>query len=193
MTIREALRPVCSHCGWSDVRQSRSEGLGDFLAAMLLLRPVRCRKCRSRFYRPWFIAAWADKIEADHPFPIALAPKLAIAAPGAIAPVPFAPTGSILLLDEDRALRRILARLLRRDGFVIREAEYSRDAMRQIEAGGVDLLIANLHREQSAQLRDFRDAYPALKILELAEAGVARASVVVDRARELLRSPSPVQ
>ncbi len=194
METFEVQRPVCFHCGWSDVRQSRPEGLGDFLAALLLLRPLRCRKCRSRFYRPWFVAARADKIETDVP---PLAAKVAIAAPEAAAPpIESAmppPAGSVLLLDEDGALRGLLARLLRRDGFVIREAEYSRDAMRQIEAGGVDLLVANLHRDESSQLRDLRDTYPALKILELTDAGVARASAVVERVRELLRSPQQVQ
>jgi CheY-like chemotaxis protein len=190
------MHPACPKCGWSDVRLSRREGLGDFLARLAWLAPLRCRKCRLRFYRPWFIAAQADKLEPDALSVPPLARMIALTAPSAAPPPPLSltPANSILLLDEDRDLRRLLVRLLRRDGYLIREAEYPRDAMCELAAGRVDLLIANLHRDHSEHmLREVRDAYPSLKILELADAGMARASAVVDRVRQLLHSPDRVQ
>ncbi len=194
--VGEVKHPACPKCGWSDVRLSRCEGLVDFLARLAWLSPLRCRKCRLRFYRPWFIAAHADKFEPDALAGPPLARMMALTAPSAAAPPPlsFTPASSILLLDEDRELRRLLVRLLRRDGYLIREADYPRDALYELAAGRVDLLIANLHRDQSQQmLREVRDAYPSLIILELADTGMARASAVVDRVRQLLHSPDRVQ
>jgi hypothetical protein len=194
--VAEAKHPACPKCGWNDVRLSRREGLVDFLARLAWLSPLRCRKCRLRFYRPWFVAAHAYKLEPDALADPPLARMMALTAPSAAAPKPLSltPATAILLLDEDRELRRLLVRLLRPDGYLIREAEFPRDAMCELAAGRVDLLIANLHRDQSEQLlREVRVAYPSLKILELSDAGIARASAVVDRVRQMLHSPDRVQ
>ena len=41
---------ICPRCGWNHVRRSRRKYLLDYLAALLLLAPCRCRDCRRRFY-----------------------------------------------------------------------------------------------------------------------------------------------
>src|SRR5580658_6217184 len=45
----------CPQCGWNDVRVSYHARFLDYALAFLILTPLRCRKCRLRFYRPWFM------------------------------------------------------------------------------------------------------------------------------------------
>src|SRR5665213_3327933 len=47
--------PQCWRCGAAKVRRSRSDGIVDAMASLLLLRPVRCAGCRARFYAPRFL------------------------------------------------------------------------------------------------------------------------------------------
>jgi CheY-like chemotaxis protein len=63
---------TCPNCGWSHVRRSQDMGAGDWIARFTGFRPLRCRKCRLRYYRPWFIASRAA--EMSGPVPAAKAP-----------------------------------------------------------------------------------------------------------------------
>jgi hypothetical protein len=42
---------VCPKCLWKCARPSKRRTPIDLLAAVCLLRPFRCRSCRSRYYR----------------------------------------------------------------------------------------------------------------------------------------------
>jgi|HubBroStandDraft_3_1064219.scaffolds.fasta_scaffold252429_1 hypothetical protein len=46
----------CPYCHRSDVCISRPKSLLEEVAILALLRPVRCRDCFRRFYRPLFVA-----------------------------------------------------------------------------------------------------------------------------------------
>jgi hypothetical protein len=46
----------CPHCNQADICISRPNSLWEEIAILLLLRPVRCRDCMRRFYRPLFVA-----------------------------------------------------------------------------------------------------------------------------------------
>ena len=46
----------CPYCHRSDVCISRPKSLLEEIAILALLRPVRCRDCFRRFYRPLFVA-----------------------------------------------------------------------------------------------------------------------------------------
>ena len=49
-------RSVCPYCcGSSHIYVSRFKSLWEVAASLLLLRPVRCHDCLSRFYRPVFM------------------------------------------------------------------------------------------------------------------------------------------
>jgi hypothetical protein len=51
-------RNSCPYCGGtSHIYASRFKNLWEVAAIFLLLRPVRCHDCLSRFYRPIFIKA----------------------------------------------------------------------------------------------------------------------------------------
>ena len=45
----------CPHCDQSEIYVSRPATVWEELAVLLLLRPVRCRSCLARFYRPLWI------------------------------------------------------------------------------------------------------------------------------------------
>jgi DNA-directed RNA polymerase subunit RPC12/RpoP len=47
----KSLSYTCSRCGWSSTRPSLPSGFIDTVLRMFFLVPIRCRKCRNRFYR----------------------------------------------------------------------------------------------------------------------------------------------
>jgi CheY-like chemotaxis protein len=56
-----------------------------------------------------------------------------------------APRGTVLLVDDDDDLRKLLAELLRQDGFVVHTAENGRDALEVLAAGLVpDVVLTDL-------------------------------------------------
>ena len=44
----------CPSCGSGSIRRSHRDGIGDFLAVVILLRPYRCRVCWVRHYGLFF-------------------------------------------------------------------------------------------------------------------------------------------
>ncbi len=151
---------ICPNCGWSDIRPAKIAGFLDHALAVLALAPYRCRKCRARFHRfAWFAdrptpARWIDDRQP--------AGRIETLAP--LSPV------SILLLDPDDMLRKLLARLLNKMGYNVREAARTQDALLQLEAKTIDLVIANmndvnLNGDPPAVIRKLRNTHPELKIL----------------------------
>ena len=53
----QVLPHECPKCGWRDTRPSLRRGVLDVAAGLLLLQPIRCRKCLHRFFR--FRTYWA--------------------------------------------------------------------------------------------------------------------------------------
>jgi hypothetical protein len=205
VVVAEEKHLMCPNCGWSDVRLSRREGLGDFLARVAFLLPLRCRKCRLRFYRPRFLARYADTYEGEpHSAPSVWSP-VEVPARVEIEPMPEIAKSKmeietdgtgVLVLDDDRPLRELLARLLRREGYRVREAGSVREAAVELESGEVAVLIANLRPDQRARATaDFRRNYPALKIFEIQTEVYPplRASAVVEKVREMIDAPQKVK
>ncbi len=48
-------RERCPHCDQAEIYVSRPQSLWEELLILLLLRPVRCRSCIARFYRPLWV------------------------------------------------------------------------------------------------------------------------------------------
>ncbi len=146
------------------MRRSGRAGFKDWAAAVIFLSPLRCRKCRLRYFRPWFIANRAlpifDKSE--------LVPVKASAV-GAD-PVPVGPP-RILLLDDDPPLRRLVTRLLHKEGYSVREACDGDDALEDLRAARADLVLINLSAADAGEkaVRKLRSIYPDLAIVVLAE------------------------
>ena len=159
-----AERLLCPKCGWSDVRSSDQAGFLDRAAALLFLSPLRCRKCRLRFYRPWFIARRVRSVMlTQRPIPVSGEITIPISAPV----VPH----RILLLDDDPALRKLLRRLLCREGYEVREASNTRDGLEELDAGGIDLVIVNLSAHEAGEMavQLLTCAYDELIIITLTE------------------------
>jgi DNA-binding response OmpR family regulator len=95
--------------------------------------------------------------------------------PGAVTPqeatpVSVLPQGAILLLDEDSASRKLLRRLLDREGYLVREASDSSAALAELRDTGMGLAIVNLNgHEHKAVVRTLRSAYPDLTVVLLSE------------------------
>jgi CheY-like chemotaxis protein len=54
------------------------------------------------------------------------------------------PPGAILLVDDEPAIRRALARLLRRDGYQVETARNGREALVQLRARRYDAIVSDL-------------------------------------------------
>jgi CheY-like chemotaxis protein len=146
---------------------------------LLLLSPVRCRNCRLSFYRPWFLARRALPLGVDNRTPpprAAAVDPLPVVAPPPVVPmvVPTVevPRPIILLLDDDPAMRKLLARLLGREGYEVREASGASAAAAALRDTEMDLAIVNLSvREEAAQaVRALRSAHSDLMVMVLSEA-----------------------
>ena len=48
-------RESCPHCDQDEIYASKPQGLGEELLILVLHRPVRCRSCLARFYRPLWL------------------------------------------------------------------------------------------------------------------------------------------
>jgi len=159
----------CPKCGRSDVQGSSRAGFWDHLAAFLLLTPVRCRKCRLRYYRSWFMVRRADAKPASV---IEIRDEIRDEIREATRAPQTQP--SVLLLDEDAALRKLLSRVLTREGYEVHEAVDPTEAMLELRAGAIDVVIINLSEEEHpGVVRDLRIAHPRLMIVALSSAGDA--------------------
>jgi DNA-binding response OmpR family regulator len=110
-------------------------------------------------------------------------------------PAAVPPQRTILLLDDDPALRKLLSRLLNREGYQVREAS---SAVEELRVTGIDLAIVNFSDrvEEQKAVRSLRRAYPELMVLVLSEmlalAETPRLSsvrMVVESVRDLMSRP----
>lgn len=158
-----ADRVSCPKCGWSSVRLSDRAGFVDRAAALIFLSPLRCRKCRLRYYRPWFIANRALPVfdKPDTPPKVVATDR---------APAPLGPP-RILLLDDDPAMRKLVTRLLGKEGYEIREVSDDADAMEDLRVEKADLVLINLSAADAGEkaVKTLRAAYAELPIVVLSE------------------------
>ena len=145
---------------------SKRCGFLDAAAMLLRLAPLRCRKCRLRFYRPWFLAnRLAPAVTVPSPVS-AEAPDVRRLTPTAAGPRPI-----VLLLDEDPALRRLFRRLLDKRGYEVREAADTNAAIAQVRDLGAALVIVNVNdsKDAAAAAKLLRHANPKVIVIALSE------------------------
>src|SRR5687767_15459157 len=53
-------------------------------------------------------------------------------------------SGHVLVVDDSRLVRRVVAGFLREGGYAVDEAEDGRDALRRLESGNYDVVITDL-------------------------------------------------
>jgi CheY-like chemotaxis protein len=164
----------CPKCGWSSVRVSDRVGVVDRAAALLFLSPLRCRKCRLRYYRPWFVARRAFPVVEK---PAIMAARVVPSSP--VAAVAIRPR--ILLLDDDPSLRQLLRRLLDKEGYEVREASDSDGAVAELRGAKVDLAVVNLYAGGDGEraVRALRSECGRLTIVVCSEAAGLPENVIV--------------
>src|ERR1700683_2126908 len=169
-----ARRLFCPKCGWSNIRSSEPVGLLDWAAKFAGLSPLRCRSCRLRFYRPWFLAKRASPLvtarRSNSASAVASRDTRVSVTSQEANPVSVFPQGAILLLDDDSASRKLLRRLLDREGYMVREASDSSAALAELRGAEMDLAIVNLNgHEYKTVVRTLRSAHPDLIVVVLSE------------------------
>jgi len=187
--------PSCRICGSRDVRRSLRRNFLDVVLACLFFAPYRCRLCRHRFYRFWrpfqktaepprapllmmprqvFAIEATDsrtlEPEALPTPPERVAPRLVEPSPPAAKAVPFARPRSILILEGDLSIRKLLRRLLDRRGHFIHEMLEPSALPGELRGRHVDLLIADaalLGPDPGSHVLAVSSAHPDLKVLAL--------------------------
>jgi CheY-like chemotaxis protein len=179
---------TCPVCGSTEVRRSARWGFLDAVLTCLFLAPFRCRVCRERFYRVWRPVfkkpaepprapvlimprplLEIDPLDYHLPEPSriqpgSLLPRLVEPPPIADQPLRFTRPRSILILESDASIRRLLHRLLDRRGYFTHEVIQADDLTAELRERRVDLLI--IADELNSLLAAAHD-HPHLKILAL--------------------------
>jgi CheY-like chemotaxis protein len=176
-------RLSCPKCGWSNVRSSEVVSVLDWAAKFAGFSPLRCRSCRLRFYRPFNAASKPARIALD---PRYTSPTAEIPTEEAN-PVALGQQGRVLLLDDDRGSRKLLRRLLDREGYAVREVPGVTAALAELRNTGIDLAIVNLNgHEGKVVVRSLRNAHPDLIVVVLSETPLP-----ADKSRKLVVLPKP--
>jgi len=179
---------TCPACRSTEVRRSARWGFLDAVLTCLFLAPFRCRVCRGRFYRVWRpvfkkpaesprapvlmmprplleidplapLLAEPPRTQAGPPLPRLVGPP-----PIADQPLRFTRPRSILILESDPSIRRLLCRLLDRRGYFTHEVIQPDDLPAELRERRVDLLII---ADELNSVLAAAHVYPHLKILAL--------------------------
>jgi hypothetical protein len=197
---RVATGRFCPLCGSFEIRRSDRRTFFDLVCACFLLAPFRCRVCRLRFYRvcrPAFRKpvepplasvimmprqileigpAEPQPIEPPRSQPERLLPRIVELAPIPAEPVRSTLPRSVLILESDLAIRKLLRRLLDRRGYFTHEVVEPEDLPGELRARRVDLLIIEASFLSDASLLSaalaLASVHPNLKILALSSDSV---------------------
>jgi CheY-like chemotaxis protein len=198
-----AARTACPACGSPDVRRSLRRSFLDIALAGLLLAPFRCRHCRIRFYRMWRPAIKKleeatrapvlimprqlieiNPVETDPVEPIQPElrpiPRLVEPPPSVAQPLRFTRSRSVLILESDLSIRKLLRRLLDRRGYFTHEVGKPEDLPIELRERRVDLLIldaALMGANGLDRALAFAHVNPDLKVLALSLESLDQAEV----------------
>lgn len=182
----------CPYCGSDEVRWSMRRSWTDFALACLLLAPFRCRKCQWRFFRVWrpalrrvpepprspvlMMPRQVLEIDPVQPYsvepiqiettpPEPALPHLVELPPSLVPPVRLIRPRSILILESDLSISKLLRRLLDRRGYFTYEVSKPGDLASELSERRVDLLVIDASPLSSAF--GLAELHPNLKILAL--------------------------
>jgi CheY-like chemotaxis protein len=188
---------TCPRCGLKNIRHSPRRGLIDGVLAVLFLAPFRCRHCRHRFFR--FSKRIGNDFILTHSGPAssALAPHLDESRntppPDELA-IDIETPRSILIIDDDLAIRKLLQRVLERHGYCTSELDDDKDLASELASNPVDLLITSFVSERQGGLESIAGlhrAYPDLKIIVLSSYWAAETYLTKELPGGLAILPKP--
>ena len=181
---RVAITANCPVCGSADVRRSLRRNFRDIVLACFFLAPFRCRKCRVRFFRVWRPAPKSlpepprsgvlilprQILEIEIAPPERSVPHLVEPPPILVPPERLIRPRSILILESDLAIRKLLRRLLDRRGYFTHEVSGPGDLATELHERRVDLLVVDsalLGADGLEAALALAAVHPNLKILAL--------------------------
>lgn len=92
---------------------------------------------------------------------------------------------SVLVIDDDPAMRSTLRRILERDGHEVHEAEDGERGLRAFRAQPVDVVITDVimpGKEGIETILELREEAPGVRILVISGGGTMKAETVLDDA-----------
>jgi DNA-binding response OmpR family regulator len=96
--------------------------------------------------------------------------------------------GSILVIDDDRAMRSTVRKILEREGHEVREATDGEDGLRVFRARPADVVVTDLimpGKEGIETLLELREEAPEVRILVISGGGTVLADTTLDDAEAL--------
>src|ERR1700744_1447923 len=85
-----------------------------------------------------------------------------------------APKGKLLVIDDEERLRKLLARILRLEGFDVFEASTARDGLRRLEHDAIDVVISDVKLPDINGIeltKTIKAKYPSTEIIVLTAYG----------------------
>ena len=156
----------CPRCKSREIRYSHRRTFLDSALGYVLLAPFRCLDCRARFFRP----SLPRPRQEPNTKPTHLVVEAPHEATEPVVPLSRLPERcpSILVLDKDPAVRKLLSRLLERGGYAVTELAGVEDL--ELRPGKVDLLIGDLGslQPQDAEIvRHLAELHPGVQLIQL--------------------------
>ncbi len=94
----------------------------------------------------------------------------------------------VLVIDDDAALRRLIARTLGAAGHEVIEAENGEDGLAQSQCGKPEIVITDIlmpKTEGIETINRLKDLHPAIKIIAISGGGTSKNLMFLDVARAL--------
>lgn len=108
---------------------------------------------------------------------------------------------NILVVDDDKSLRDLLAAILREQGYSVQTAEEGNAALSHMESEKFDLVISDIimpGKEGIETIREIRQAHPDVQIIAMSTGGSLGNAQILEYARmigahEAIRKPVELQ
>lgn len=104
---------------------------------------------------------------------------------------------SILVVDDDKSLRDLLAGVLQEQGYDVETAEEGNEALERMETTPFDMVISDIimpGKEGIETIREIRELYPTVRIIAMSTGGSLGNAQILEYARmigahEAIRKP----
>jgi CheY-like chemotaxis protein len=95
---------------------------------------------------------------------------------------------TILVIDDDESVRRLILRILKSTGHIVLEAQDGNEAIAMLKKHDADLIITDLvmpKKEGIATMREVHERSPGTKVIAISGGGTSRNMTFLDVARAM--------